>query len=212
VSPGDDTVPIQRLLCDNTAEGELSWATIELMTSTSHNQSPDSPDDRPLGRWERWTVDWDGLPIIEFDSEAHAEWCEKWAPPCPRGNPVRVRRALGFRERSVGELELRVALGGNDNGVCDVIVDERDDEVHVRVLVCYSFAEDDDDEPSQLRREYTDCPVRVWLEKPLGTRAVIDVDSDEELPLFTPAYLNNVPQPDHGYRPANRRRRASGQH
>jgi hypothetical protein len=30
-----------------------------------------------------------------------------------------------------------------------------------------------------------------------------------ELPLFTPRYLNNVPQPDHGYQPANRRRRPS---
>jgi hypothetical protein len=28
---------------------------------------------------------------------------------------------------------------------------------------------------------------------------VIDVDSDEELPLFVPDYLGNVPQADHGY-------------
>jgi hypothetical protein len=183
------------------------------MTSASHNQPPDSSDERPLGPWERWTVDWDGRPIVEFDSEAHAQWCEKWAPPCPAGNPVRVRRALGFRERSVGELELRVALGGDDNGVCQVIVDEQDDEVYVRVAVCFRDEDEDeyeDEEARRRRREYLDCPVRVWLEKPLGTRAVIDVDSDEELPLFTPAYLNNVPQPDHGYSPANRRRRTTG--
>jgi hypothetical protein len=37
--------------------------------------------------------------------------------------------------------------------------------------------------------------------------AVIDVDTGEELPLYTPLYVNNVRQPDHGYRPANRRRR-----
>jgi superfamily II DNA or RNA helicase len=55
--------------------------------------------------------------------------------------------------------------------------------------------------------EYVDCPVRVWLDRPLGERAVIDVDDDEELPLYVPEYLNNVVQPDHGYHPANRRRR-----
>ncbi len=36
---------------------------------------------------------------------------------------------------------------------------------------------------------------------------MIDVDSDQELPLFTPRYLNNVLQPDHGYRRVYRRRR-----
>jgi hypothetical protein len=139
-----------------------------------------------------------------WDEDAGAAWVEKWAPRCPDGSPQRLRRALGFRERSVGELELRVPLGADDHGACQVIVDERGDEVYVRVLVCYD--ERDDDAPFRAR-EYTDCPVRVWLEKPLGQRAVIDVDSDEELPLFTPGWIDNVPQPDHGYRPANRRRR-----
>ncbi|HYB31724.1 MAG TPA: hypothetical protein VEF89_34395 [Solirubrobacteraceae bacterium] len=36
---------------------------------------------------------------------------------------------------------------------------------------------------------------------------MIDVDHDEELPLYVPEYLNNVVQPGHGYHPANRRRR-----
>ena len=112
--------------------------------------------------------------------------------------PSDSRRPLGFRERNVGELELRVALGDGDHGACRVIVDEQDDEVYVRVLVCY-------DERSSRPREYIDCPVRVWLETPLGHRAVIDVDSDEELPLFTPSWFNGVRQPDAGYRPANRR-------
>ncbi len=52
-----------------------------------------------------------------------------------------------------------------------------------------------------------DCPVRVWLDQPLGDRAVIDLDTDEELPLFVPEYLNNVVQPDHGYHPVQRRPR-----
>jgi len=43
--------------------------------------------------------------------------------------------------------------------------------------------------------------VRVWLKQPLRERAVIDVDSDDELPLYIPQYLDNVRQPDHGYHP-----------
>ena len=165
------------------------------------NQADDLSADRKLGRWERWTTDWNGEPIIEFDSEAHEEWLEKWAPECRR----RVRRALGFWERSSGELELRVPLGGDDRGVCRVILDERDDEVYVRVLVC--CCDDDDNDFTAREREYKDCPVRVWLKQPLAERAVIDVDSDDELPLYVPRYLDDVRQPDHGYHPVNRRRR-----
>jgi hypothetical protein len=120
---------------------------------------------------------------------------------------VRRRRALGFRERSVGELELRVPFSLSEpEGVCQVIVDERDDEVYVRVLVCYEDEDDEDDAPPR-RPEYMDCPARVWLERPLCNRAVIDVDDDRELPLYIPKYLNGVIQPDHGYHPANRRRK-----
>jgi hypothetical protein len=110
--------------------------------------------------------------------------------------------ALGFRERNVRELELRVALCEDDAGVCQVVVDEREEEVYVRVLV----ARRERRAATTRDLDYVDCPVRVWLERPLGTRAVIDVDSDEELPLFLPKWVNNVPQADHGYRPANRRR------
>lgn len=172
------------------------------VSGTSDDQARGPSTERKLGRWERWATDWDGQPIVEFDSEAHEKWLEKWAPPCHR----RVRRALGFWERSISELELRVPLGGDDRGVCRVILDERDDEIRVRVLVCCCDDGDDDDDGTRRYREYTDCPVRVWLKKPLGERAVIDVDSDEELPLYIPEYLENVPRPDHGYHPANRRR------
>ena len=79
-----------------------------------------------------------------------------------------------------------------------MVVDERADVVYVRVLV----AHEDPDRASHVP-EYLDCPVRTWLKRPLADRAVIDFDSDAELPLYTPAYLNNVPQGDHGYRPAN---------
>jgi hypothetical protein len=122
----------------------------------------------------------------------------------PGREPAGVRNALGFWERNACELELRVPLGGDDGRVCDVVVDELEDEVHVRVIVCY---DPEHDEAPARSRKYVDWPVRVWLERPLGDRAVIDVDRDEELPLYTPAYLDNVPQSDHGYRPAGRRQR-----
>ena len=111
-----------------------------------------------------------------------------------------MRRASGFRERRVRELELRVALGSGEGGVCQVVVDELEDEIHVLVLI-HCEGNGDGRFPSH---HHTDCPVCVWLDTPLGERAVIDVDSNEKLPLYTPMYLNNEPQADHGYRPANR--------
>jgi hypothetical protein len=173
------------------------------MTDSQRLQPADDTEVHRLLPWERWTTDHNGEQIIEWDTAAHAEWREKWAPPCPDGNPQRLRRPLGFWERNVGQLELRLALGTGE-GACQLIVDERDDHVFVRVLVCYH----EEDERAHRPREYVDCPVRVWLESPLGTRAVVDVDSDEELPLFTPLYLDNKLQPDHGYKPAGRRRAA----
>lgn len=167
------------------------------------------PDDQPgergreLGRWERWSTDPWGNPIVEFDSEAHAEWADKWIVECPDGYPQRLTHALGFRERNVGELELRVAIANDDNGACQVIVDEQAAEIHVRVSICY----DEEAYVPPDKREYIDCPVRVWLDAPVGDRAVIDVDTDEELDLYTPKYRNSVVQPDWGYRPARRRRR-----
>jgi hypothetical protein len=76
------------------------------------------------------------------------------------------------------------------------MLDERDDEVHVRVLV---HREEECDRSRPRPRPHTDCPVRVWLEQPLGDRLVIDADTDQELLHYVPAYVNNVPRPDHGY-------------
>lgn len=54
--------------------------------------------------------------LAAYEEQPLAEWQEKWAPACPDSSPQRIRRASGFRERNVGELELRVNLGGNDHG------------------------------------------------------------------------------------------------
>jgi hypothetical protein len=128
------------------------------------------------------TTEWanEEWPADTADDE-HAEWLDKWMPKCPIGNPQRLCTCLGFREREPGRLQLRMALLPGTEGVCDTIVDEREDAVYVRVIVCYE--ESDDDEQKD---EYLNCPVHVYLEKPLNGRAVIDVDTDRALPLFVP--------------------------
>ncbi len=130
--------------------------------------------------------------LAAYEEQSLAEWRQKWAPACPDGSPQRVRRASGFRERNVGELELRVNLGGNDHGVCTIALDERDDEIYVRMIVCC----DDADTPRRVR-EWMNCPVRTWLKRPLDGRRVIDADTNEELPIHTP-YRDHVPDPERG--------------
>lgn len=124
---------------------------------------------------------------------------------CPDGLRQRLCHPIGFRERNVGELELRVLLGPGEGGVCQVIVEEREDEVYVRVLV---HRADPGDPWTRRRRDYIECPVRVELDGPLGERAVIDFDDDEELRLYKPLYRNNVRQRDHGYYYVERRNNA----
>ena len=67
---------------------------------------------------------------MDPDLDKREEWDNAWHP-CPDAHPQRVRRALGFWERNVRELELRVPLGGNDGGGYSFVVDK----VRVRVLV-----------------------------------------------------------------------------
>ncbi len=110
-----------------------------------------------------------------------AAWGEKWAPPCPDGHPQRLRRAVAYRERNRCELELRVPLGRGEGGACQVVIDEQDEQVLVRVLVHYEPGEPE--YPPTLETEW---PVRVWLDAPLGDRAVLDADTNWRLPLFVP--------------------------
>ena len=65
-------------------------------------------------------------------------------------------------------------------------VKEQEDKVRVRVLVCYEPRTDGYPTP----REFVSCQVRVWLDRPLEGRTVIDEDSDEELPVYTPRTLD----------------------
>lgn len=116
--------------------------------------------------------------IEEWDEDARVEWCETWAPNCPIGNPQRVATLVGYREREPGRLQLRAVLRGNTEGVCDAIVEEDESTVRVRVLLCW-----EDGAEHFKDRDYVDCPVHVYLEKPLNGRTVIEVDEEQPLPL-----------------------------
>lgn len=164
------------------------------------------PDDDDL--WEPCNpaierVPTDVPPALANGTQAGREaWLERWAPRCPDDNRQIVRRPEGFRERNPRELELRVLLGCCFEGACQVVVDERPTEVYVRVILC---AEEERYLASRRERHYTDCPVRVWLNDRLGDRAVIDVDSDEQLDEYRPYIVGHNRQPDGGYHRSNRR-------
>jgi hypothetical protein len=93
----------------------------------------------------------------------------------------RPRVCLGFREREPGRLQLRVPLRIGE-GVCEVVVEEDEHTVFVRVIVCYDENDLDDD------REYVNCPTHVYLEQPLNGRTVTDVETEQPLPLFVPSW------------------------
>jgi hypothetical protein len=119
----------------------------------------------------------------EWDEDAHAAWCETWAPRCPIGNPQRVATLVGYREREPGRLQLRAVLRVRTEGVCEAIVEEDENIVRVRVILCY-----EDSAEHSKDRDYVDCPVHVYLDKALNGRTVIAVDGDEELPLYAPRW------------------------
>ena len=128
----------------------------------------------------RMDTEWfDESRSAAFDDE-RGEWLEKW-PRRPDGRPSVPRKILAYREREPGRLQLRVPLRG-DEGVCDVVVDEDEKTVRVRALVCY----DEEDGPGS--HERVNCPVHVYLDRPLQGRQVVDVQTGAALPLFVPSW------------------------
>jgi hypothetical protein len=128
------------------------------------------------------SADWHDTDWIRADyrDDDHARWCAQWTSPCPEGRPQRVGICLGHREREPGRLQFRVALCRGE-GVCDVIVEEDEETVRVRLLVCY-----DENVEQGEDREYINCPAHMYLDKSLGGRTVIDVQVDEAVPVFVP--------------------------
>ena len=128
------------------------------------------------------SAEWiDGSEIEEWDADANAAWCEKWAPRCPMGNHQRSATLVGYREREPGRLQLRAVIRVETEGGCDVIVEEDEETVHVRVLLCWP-----DEVDHWNDREYVNCGVDAYLDSPLNDRKVIWVDGEVELPLFVP--------------------------
>ena len=136
------------------------------------NRGGTSKESRPESGWSADSAD-----------DQHAEWLEKWTPACPIGNPQRLCTLVGYREREPGRLQLRALVRPSTDGICEAIVEEDEHTVRVRVLVCYQERDQDEDIAS-----FWNCPVHVYLEKPLNGRKVIDVDSEQALPLFVPSW------------------------
>ena len=85
---------------------------------------------------------------------------EEWTP-----HEQRWRACVGHMEREPGRLQLRVALRPKE-GVCNVLFEEDEESVAVLVLVCGE---------ADRRGDPVNCPVHIYLEQPLGERAVLDV-------------------------------------
>src|SRR5437868_6922751 len=102
--------------------------------SRSQTSAPSDEPEPPKRLRRRWlgATNETGEPIFGWEVDLDDEWSETW-PPCPDGNRQRLCHPLGFRERNPCELELRILLGEDDRGVCQVTVDEGDAEVRVRV-------------------------------------------------------------------------------
>ena len=133
------------------------------------------------------------------DDAAAAAWREKWAPPCPEHKSQRLAQILGYRERSPKELELLAVVFPTDDEGCHFIVDEREDEVHVRVLLHADLGRPHEGEEWVM-------PFRWWLEHPLGDRAIINADTGHEIWHDALDRQGGAPEPDRGDNPPKRRR------
>jgi hypothetical protein len=110
---------------------------------------------------------------------------EMWFPVCPLGLPQQAISCLGYRERDPGRLQLRVAVR-DDEGVCDVVIDERDSHVVVRVLICRG------DDPLVRYPEpgLAEERTHVYLQAPLAGRPLIDFETREQVPFYVPTWLD----------------------
>jgi hypothetical protein len=125
----------------------------------------------------RRRADWD------CDSDGALDGTAESFPSCPLGLPQVARECLGFYERGPARLQLR--FGAMDNeGLCDVVVDEGPDQVAVRIVLCSK--EDEHLGYDGLAEER----AHVGLERPLGGRTVIDLETGEPIPFYVPTYLD----------------------
>lgn len=106
-----------------------------------------------------------------------------WLPPCPLGLPQEARPCLGYYEREPGRLQIRFAAY-DDEGRCDVVVEERRFCVVVRLVVCRG--------PEHMGyRGLAEERDHVYLDAPLGGRVVFDFETDAEMPFCVPTWYDN---------------------
>jgi hypothetical protein len=108
---------------------------------------------------------------------------QRWASPCTAGHPQRPTPAIAHRDKLGGLIQLRALMHPAD-GICSVVIQESYDLVLVRVILCRSHDDWDDDDDSEL----FNCPVRIWLDEPLDDRWVIDVETGQRLPPYEPRW------------------------
>jgi hypothetical protein len=92
----------------------------------------------------------------------------------PTAREIWPRCCIGYREREPRRLQLRIALV-RDEHVDEIVVAEDDETVVVYATVCRAVDPAGGDE--------CDVPHHVYLEQPLGDRAVIDGTTGERLQL-----------------------------
>lgn len=106
-----------------------------------------------------------------------------WLPSCPIGLPQLARPCLGYYEREPLRLQLRVAMLDNE-GVCDVVLDEQDSCVVVRVVICWR-----DDLPHRHQEAgFAEDRTHADLREPLNGRPLIDFETDEPIPFYVPTW------------------------
>jgi hypothetical protein len=88
---------------------------------------------------------------------------------------IRPRRCVGYMEREPGRLQLRFVLSGDEH-VDEIVVAEDSDAVVVLATVCTPVAGD--------RGERWEGPWHVYLDRPLGDRAVIDGRDGSAVPYY----------------------------
>ena len=102
--------------------------------------------------------DWSMLG--RMDATTPREERTDWTP-----HEQRWRECTGHMEREERRLQLRVDLHLGEE-VCNVIFEEDEDSVSVLILVCGERGP---------KGELVNCPTHIYLARPLGERAVLDM-------------------------------------
>lgn len=115
-------------------------------------------------------------------------------PCCPRGFEQRERACLGYYERETLRLQIRVLIRDNE-GICAALVEENDESVAIRLIVCES------DDPSDwlLYDGYADERHHVTIARPLGNRTVVDYVTGRPMSFYVPTWCNGRPTEAPGY-------------